>query len=82
MTIWPPKTKDCGRSWQRRGRPVACGQTAEALALLEKVFVDGLRHGFFDYSIQCEIGNHGKRHLVIRAGKAHKFTIPEDELPR
>jgi len=58
------------------------GQTAEALALLEKVFVHGLRHGFFDYSIQCEIGNHGKRHLVIRAGKAHKFTIPEDELPR
>ena len=37
--------------------------------------------GFFDYSITCEIGNGGKRHLVIRAGKSHKFTIPADEVP-
>jgi hypothetical protein len=59
-----------------------CGQTAEALAHLEKVVVDGLRHGFFEYAITCEIGSGGKRHLVIRAGKSLKFTIPEDELPR
>jgi hypothetical protein len=32
--------------------------------------------------ITCEIGNGGKCHLVIRAGKSHKFTIPEEELPR
>jgi hypothetical protein len=55
---------------------------AEALAHLEMVVVDGLRHGFFDCSIACEICNGGKRHLVIRAGKSHKFTIPEDEVPR
>ena len=42
----------------------------------------GSSHGFFDYSIACEIGNGGKRQLVIRAGKCHKFTIPEDEVPR
>jgi hypothetical protein len=42
--------------------------------------VDGLRHGFFDYSITCEIGKDRRRELVIRAGKSHKFTIPEDEL--
>jgi hypothetical protein len=58
------------------------GQTAEALAHLEEVVVDGLRHGFFDCSIACEIASGGKRQLVIRAGKSHKFTIPEDELPR
>jgi len=23
-----------------------------------------------------------KRQLVVRAGKSHKFNIPEDELPR
>ena len=46
------------------------------------LIVDGLRHGFFDYSIACEIGSDGRRQLVIRAGKSHKFTIPEDELPR
>jgi hypothetical protein len=58
------------------------GQIAEALARIEDVVVDGLRHGFFDCSIACEIGNGGKRQLVIRAGKSHKFTIPEEELPR
>jgi hypothetical protein len=59
-----------------------CGQVREALDRLEELVVDGLKHGFFDYSIVCEIVNGGKRQLVIRAGKSHKFTIPENELPR
>ena len=46
------------------------------------VLVDGLKHGFFDYSIACEVANGGKRQLVIRAGKSHKFTIPANEVPR
>ena len=58
------------------------GQIAEALAHLEMIVIEGLKHGFFDCSITCEIGNGGKRQLVIRAGKSHKFTIPEDELLR
>jgi hypothetical protein len=57
------------------------GQVREALDRLEGLVVDGLKHGFFEYSIACEIANGGKRQ-VIRAGKSHKFTIPEDELPR
>jgi hypothetical protein len=58
------------------------GQVREALDHLEGLVVEGLKHGFFDYSIACEITNGGKRQLVIRAGKSHKFTIPEEELPR
>ena len=58
------------------------GQVREALDCLRGLVVDGLKHGFFDYSISCEIGNKGRRQLVIRAGKSHKFTIPEDDLPR
>jgi hypothetical protein len=58
------------------------GQVREALDRLEGLVVEGLKHGFFDYSIACEIGSGGKRQLVIRAGKSHKFTILEDELPR
>jgi hypothetical protein len=61
---------------------VARGQVRDALDRLEGLVVDGLKHGFFDYSIACEIGTGGKRHLVIRAGKSHKFTIPADEVPR
>ena len=61
---------------------IASGQVREALDRLECLFVEGLKHGFFDYSIACEIGKGGKRQLVIRAGKSHKFTIPEADLPR
>lgn len=57
------------------------GQVREALDRLEGLIVDGLKHGFFDYFIACEVSNGGKRQLVIRAGKSHKFTIPEDEVP-
>jgi hypothetical protein len=58
------------------------GQIREALDRLEGLIVDGLKHGFFDYSIACEVTSGGKRKFVIRAGKSHKFTIPEDEVPR
>jgi hypothetical protein len=57
-------------------------ELAQALALLEGIVLDGLRHGFFDCSIECEMGERHSRQLVIRAGKSHKFTIREDELPR
>ncbi len=57
-------------------------QLREALDHLRGLVVDGLKHGFFDYSISCEVGNKGRRQLVIRAGKSHKFTIPEEDLPR
>ena len=58
------------------------GQARDLFDRIRGLIVDGLKHGFFDYSISCEIGKKGKRHLVIKAGKSHKFTIPEDELPR
>ncbi len=57
-------------------------QVREALECLCGLVVEGLKHGFFDYVISCEVRNKGKRELVIRAGKSHKFTIPEQELPR
>jgi hypothetical protein len=57
------------------------GQLRDALDRIEGLVVEGLRHGFFDYSLVCEIGKDGRRQLMIRAGKSHKFTIPEDELP-
>jgi hypothetical protein len=58
------------------------GQLRDALERIEGLVVDGLRHGFFEYSLTCEIGKDGRRQLVIGAGKSHKFTIPESELPR
>jgi hypothetical protein len=56
-------------------------QMREVLDQIDTLIVDGVRHGFFEYSITCEIVSTGKRELVIRAGKSHKFTIPEAEVP-
>jgi hypothetical protein len=53
----------------------------EVLDSLERLVLDGLKHGFFEYSITCEIGVGGKRAVVICAGKSHKFTIPGDQFP-
>jgi hypothetical protein len=61
---------------------VNSGQIREALDRLEGLVLDGLQHGFFDFTITCEIVSGAKRQLVIRAGKSHKFTIPESEVPR
>jgi hypothetical protein len=41
-----------------------------------------LRHGHFRCAISSGIGKGNRRELVIKAGKSHKFTIPEEELPR
>jgi hypothetical protein len=60
----------------------ASGQVREALDRLEGLIADGLQHGFFHYSITCEVISGGKRQLVIRAGKSHQFTIPKHEVPR
>ena len=49
---------------------------------IKRAVVDGLRHGFFECSITCEIGKGGRRNLIVQAGNLHKFTIPEEELRR
>jgi hypothetical protein len=57
-------------------------QVHDALVQLEQVVLDGLQHGHFRCAISGTIGKGNRRELVIEAGKSHKFTIPEDELPR
>ena len=41
---------------------------------------EGLRHGFFDLSVTCELVKDRKRRLMVKAGKSQQFTISEDEL--
>jgi hypothetical protein len=47
------------------------------MELIETLIVEGLRHGYFDYSIACEAGTNGRRLMIVKAGKSHKFSIPE-----
>lgn len=42
----------------------------------------GLRHGYFEYGLTCEVIGHGRRRLVLRAGKSYQFIIPADECER
>ena len=56
--------------------------TAGALSHIEKIVVEGIRHGFFDCSITCEITSGGKRQLFVRSGNSYRFMIPEDEVSR
>ena len=57
-------------------------QFREAFDRLVQIVLDGLRHGHFRCAISGGIGKGNRRELVIEAGKSHKFTIPEEELPR
>ena len=56
-------------------------QFREAIELVREIVLDGLRHGYFRCTISGEIGRGNRREVVIEAGKSHKVTIPQDELP-
>jgi hypothetical protein len=53
-----------------------------ALNLIEKLLVEGIKHGHFDYLITCETGSGGRRLLIVKAGKSHKFSIMESDIPQ
>lgn len=62
-------------------RPLVGSNERDAMfARLQEIILDGLRHGFFDCSITCELVKDRKRRVVIKAGKSHQFTIKEEEL--
>ena len=50
--------------------------------VLEKVtneIKSGVKHGFFEYQITCEIVKENKRKITIKTGKSYQYHIPEDE---
>jgi hypothetical protein len=55
-------------------------QLHRALDHIRNQLLDGLRHGFFECTIACEIIKDRKRRLLVKAGKSEQFTIPADEL--
>jgi hypothetical protein len=57
-------------------------QARAALDRIIEVVLDGLKHGHFRCAITSSIGKNNKRDFMIEAGKSHKFTIPEEDLPR
>jgi len=50
------------------------------MELLSREVRDGLRHGFFELTVVCEIVKGGRQELTIKAGKNHRFTILDEEI--
>lgn len=59
--------------------PVSKSSLHEALALIAREIVGGLRHGYFDFSIIGETLRQGECSLTFKAGKSHRFRIPETD---
>jgi hypothetical protein len=55
-------------------------QMEKARECLIREIDEGLRHGFFDLRVVCEMINGKKRRLTIKAGKNHRFTIPAEDI--
>jgi DNA-binding transcriptional LysR family regulator len=39
----------------------------------------GLRHGYFEYTLTCEVVGHERRRLVLRAGKSYQFVLAKED---
>ena len=65
----------------RKTKRLVGGSEREAMfCRLQEIVLDGLRHGFFDCLITCELVKEHKRRVVIKAGKSYQFTICEEDL--
>ncbi len=56
------------------------GEVGKALHKLFQEVQEGLNHGFFDFSLSCEIISGQKRRFIIKSGKNHQFVIAREEL--
>ena len=48
---------------------------------LKHEILSGLKHGFFEFSLHGEIINGNKRRMMLKAGKTHKFIVPDEDIP-
>jgi hypothetical protein len=54
-------------------------------SLLQRLLVEvmkGIRHGHFDFRIECGGNKNGTRQVTFSAGLTHRYTIGLDTLPQ
>ena len=66
--------------FEPRPGSASSGELDAMFARLHEIVMDGLRHGFFDCQVTCELMNGRKRRVIIKAGMCHRFVIPEEDL--
>jgi len=54
-------------------------QADQALKRIESEVRAGLRHGFFNITLECKIATGKQRDLVVKAGKHYRYLISEEE---
>lgn len=55
-------------------------QLDRALREIRSAMLDGLNHGFFEFEISGEVLKGGKRAVLFKAGRIHRYVIPEAEI--
>ena len=60
--------------------PTRPGELDRAMAKIKQVLLDGLRHGFFEFSVSGEAIKRDKRRIIIKAGNTHVFVVSSEEL--
>ncbi len=48
-----------------------------ALHRIVSEVLSGLKHGYFEYSLTCEVIGQGRRRLVLHAGKGYQFVLSQ-----
>jgi hypothetical protein len=62
---------------------VSTHSTADrALGRIAAEIAEGLRHGYFEFRVTCEVIGQGRRRLVLHAGKTYQFVIPVGDCER
>lgn len=64
----------------RLASPTTTGALDRAVRRIIAELHDGLRHGFFEFRISCEIIGQERRRLTLHAGKSHQFVIAKEEV--
>lgn len=47
---------------------------------LQEILDEGLKEGFFEFSVSIRLGKDKRREVCIIAGKSQKFVIQKDEI--
>jgi hypothetical protein len=55
------------------------GALDQAVARVLNELHTGLKHGYFEFTLTCEVIGNGRRRLQVRAGKNFQFVIPAEE---
>jgi len=55
------------------------GSRDRALSRIVAEIQAGLQHGYFSYTVTCEVIGAGRRRVVLNAGRNYQFVIPAQE---